>query len=474
MNPPTTQSGAGSTVLDGDGWLQANVLTLFLQLLPATFISETLAKAKIREYRRVYNSLVVMWLMIWQRLQEKGTMRTAVLEAVRGLPTTFWPEPCKRLEAARKGGRRLSNNTGAYNQARQTLSQAVVEPCYDRIFDQLMVAVKTGEPTQRPAFFLDGTSLRTPHREELVAQYPPAVNQHGNAHWPVIRMLVAHDLYTGLGMRPEWGPMYGEEAVSEQGLLESAIHRLPPQALVVADANFGVFSVAFTAGQQEHPVILRLTSVRARYLSGGQLRDGMDQRVVWKPSRDDRRSHPQLAADASVEGRLIVRQVRPDNGAEPFLLAIFTTQPDTPEKIFDSYGYRWNIEVDLRSLKSTLRLEDLACTTPEMVAKEIELAMMTYNLVRAVMYQVAQRTGLKPRAFSFTDVRNVLNTFLPEIARANNEEQAQKLTEDMLYYLTRCQLPKRRRKQASSPRSVWRKPKAYPARHVPTPKHVTD
>lgn len=472
MDSPTAKSGGGT--LDGDGWLQADVLTLFLQLLPATFISEILVKAKVREYSRVYSSLVVMWLMIWQRLQVRGTMRTAVLEAVRRLPATFWPEPCRRLQVARKGGRRLSNNTGAYNQARQNLSGSVVEQCCDRIFDQLMAETKRGEPKQRTAFFLDGTSVRTPHREELVGKYPPAVNQHGTAHWPVIRMLVAHDLYTGLAMRPEWGPMYGEEAVSEQGLLESAIDRLPSQALLVADANFGVFSVAFTAVQREHPVILRLTSVRARCLAGGQFRNGMDQRVVWRPSRDERKSHPQLPADARVEGRLICRQVEPDGGAEPFLLALFTTELDTPEKIFDSYGYRWNVEVDLRSLKNTLQLGDLTCTTPEMVAKEIELAMMSYNLVRAVMYQVAQKTGLKPRAFSFTDVRNVLNAFLPDIATASDEEQAQRLTEDMQYYLARCQLPKRRRKQASSPRAVWRKHKTYPARHSPKPKHVTD
>jgi hypothetical protein len=70
--------------------------------------------------------------------------------------------------------------------------------------------------------FLDGTSLRTPHRKEIAAQYPPTSNQHGPSHWPVIRMLVAHDLYTGLALHPEWGPMNGEQAVSEQGLLESA------------------------------------------------------------------------------------------------------------------------------------------------------------------------------------------------------------------------------------------------------------
>jgi hypothetical protein len=35
-------------------------------------------------------------------------------------------------------------------------------------------------------------------------------------------------------------------------------------------------------------------------------------------------------------------------------------------------------------LKGTLELEQLTCTSPEMVAKEIDVAMLAYNLVRAV------------------------------------------------------------------------------------------
>ena len=72
------------------------------------------------------------------------------------------------------------------------------------------------------------------------------------------------------------------------------------------------------------------------------------------------------------------------------------------------YGQRWNIETDLRSLKSTLKLDQLSCSTPEMVAKELNLAMAAYNLVRAVTCLVAQRSGLPPRGFSFTRVRRII------------------------------------------------------------------
>ena len=467
MAPPTSRlEASGESVGDGSV-LQADMLALFQQLLPVEFVSGALQQAKVRENNRVYSSLVVIWLMIWQRLQGEGTLERAVLELLRGLPASFWTLQCKRLtRAATQGGTKLSNHTGAYNQARQDLSLLVVEQCCDHAFEQLMSAALTGAKRRRSAFFLDGTSIRMPHTEELAQTYPPTSNQHGASHWPLIRMLVAHDLYTGLAMRPAWGPMNGSQAVSEQGLLEQAIHRLPSEATVVGDANFGVFSVAYAATQQVHPVVLRLTAVRARHLAGGALRDGMDQRLVWKPSRDDRRSHPELPGNACVEGRLIVRQVQPSNGAEAFLLALFTTLPESPEEIVELYGQRWNIEVDLRSLKCTLRLEELTCTTSLMVAKEIDLAMLSYNLVRAVMYLTAREAGLDRRAFSFTRVRNVLNAFLPEIAAATDERRAQKLLEDLHYYLDRTRLPQRKRRRTAYSRAVWPKPKAYPARHA--------
>ena len=64
--------------------------------------------------------------------------------------------------------------------------------------------------------------MRMAHTPSLIEQFPPPSNQHGAGHWPVVRVLVAHDLRTGLAMRPEWGPMSGPNAVSEQQLLEWA------------------------------------------------------------------------------------------------------------------------------------------------------------------------------------------------------------------------------------------------------------
>ena len=69
--------------------------------------------------------------------------------------------------------------------------------------------------------------MRLPHTPALEKAYPPGGNQHGEAHWPVIRVLTAHHWSSGLAVRPCWGPMFGGEAVSEQGLAEQIMERLP-------------------------------------------------------------------------------------------------------------------------------------------------------------------------------------------------------------------------------------------------------
>ena len=134
------------------------------------------------------------------------------------------------------------------------------------------------------------------------------------------------------------------------------------------------------------------------------------------------------------------------------------------DEILKFYGQRWNMETDLRSLKSTLCLEQLGCTTPEMVAQELNAAMAAYNLVRAVTCVAAERTGLPPRGYSFTLVRHIVEAFAPLVASAKNEKQAQEYSNRMMYYVSQAKLPRRKRKRPSYPRAVWGKGESFPRR----------
>lgn len=406
-----------------------------------------------------------MWLMILQRLHGGASLEVAVMELLRGLPASFWPNPCKRVRCWQEHGQVPSSNTGAYNQARQQLPLSVVEQSCDRIFHELFTRMNKVVSDKSPhAFVLDGSSMRMAHSPSLCQLYPPGSNRYGESHWPLLRVVIAHDLYTGLAIRPEWGAMHGPEAVSEQGLLERAIDRLPTGSAVIGDANFGVFSVAWAAVQRAHPVVLRMTVQRAQPLAGSALHDGIDRVVLWKPSRYDRKTHPELPADACVQGRLIVRNVQPDNRAAPFLLALFTTLPSSEHDVLALYGQRWAIETDLRTLKSTLCLDQLTCSTPDMVAKEIQLGIAAYNLVRAMIALASQQSGIPPRGYSFTKVRRIIEIFGPTLADAPNQQTANRIFDQMMKLIGQSKLPRRRRKRPSYPRVVWKRGGTFPNR----------
>ena len=165
-------------------------------------------------------------------------MERAVVNVVHGLPAGFWPRPCKRRRE-----NQVSGNDGSYNAARQELPKGVnvlstlapVEQIANRVLEGLLAQTGGAAPVfGRRAFFVDGTSIRTSHRPKLKQEFPPSKNQHGESHWPVVKLLVAHDLETGLALHPVWGAMSGPEAVSEQALFEKLLREAVPAGSIMA------------------------------------------------------------------------------------------------------------------------------------------------------------------------------------------------------------------------------------------------
>jgi hypothetical protein len=403
---------------------------------------------------------VVIWLMISQRLHPVGTLSVAVRELQCG--------PVRGFVRWREGvaARELSVNTSAYSQARSRLPLEVTQKVSDVIFESLLEEPKILPGLERPMFLLDGTTLLLPHSEDLERAYPPPRNQHGASHWSTVRVLVAHEVVSGLAVRPCWGPVNGPKAVSEQGMAKEMMLRFPAHSVALADRNFGVFSMAYHARQNGHDCLFRLTAARAKKLHGGVLpAAGTDKRIVWTCSRFDRDGNPELPQQASVEGRLIAVKLF-DSAGKKQKLYFFTSLEVASEQILELYGYRWNIETDLRSLKREVRLHMLTAKSKDMVEKELVLAVAAYNLTRSAINQAATLLNVSPRQFSFSMARDTIEAFLPRFAAARSEEERQQVGEHMLRVLSQSMLPHRRKRRPSTPREVWPRPCAFPKRKI--------
>ena len=438
--------------------IAAGVLELYEQAVPESFFRQLLQDAGLTARSRIFSRPLVIWLMIWQRLDPKATLSAAVQQVAQLRPATLLSAHKRIRENT------VSCHTGAYSDARKAMPLIVVEKVADRLLDHLLLQRREALPGwSRRVFVLDGTTVETPHTPELVKAYPPALNQHGQSHWPVVLLLVAEELTTSLAQRPCWGPKYGPAAVSEQKLTERVLERLPPASAIMGDINFGVFSVAFAATQRGHDVLLRLQPSRAlALLRGVPPGSAIDRPLWWRPSLHDRKHHPGLPADACVRGRIIKQQVTASNGVT-MTLYFFTTLQLPLDQILQLYGQRWNIETDFRSLKQTLDLQMLRCLSVDMVAKELVLAIAAYNLVRAVMDAAAQQNNLDPRQLSFSRSQDVVNAALPGLDAAATPAEYQARLSRMLRLIASCKLPNRPHRPAV-PRHVWGHSCKFPRR----------
>jgi len=420
----------------------SNVLELYRQIVCRGVVQYLSQQAELRVKRGIYTAQVVMWLMILQALQKGGTLAGAV-ELLRQGAAQPLLHRCRRVRREQ-----ISPRTGGYCQARLKLSKLLCKHVSQEILERLRQMLNPeGTP---PVLVLDGTSLELEHTRGLERQFPPAQNQHGRSHWPVLRLVVLHEAGTGLAHQPCWGPMYGPLAVSEQALAEKALEAAPREALIVGDRNFGVFSIAYAAQQRGLEVLVRLTQVRAEKLVGAICHPDTYE-VIWKPSPEERRKHG-LPEDAAVAGRLITAQI--GRGKSKTWLYLFTTSQRTAQELVALYGQRWNIETDLRSLKRTVQLHHIPARSVDMMEKHLLMAISAYNLVRAVLCLAARRKRLDPRQLSFTQVLTVVDCAWHRLVTATNTEQADREFRRVLDRAAECRLP-RRTKPRSYPRQQW-------------------
>jgi hypothetical protein len=98
---------------------------------------------------------------------------------------------------------------------------------------------------------------------------------------------------------PEFGPMYGPNRTSEAKQAARIASRIPSGSLVLADAGFGIFSVAWAMIGADHEVLFRLTKSRFKALSRrAEVIDETAQHTRYRlrrtPSAKDRQTNPEL------------------------------------------------------------------------------------------------------------------------------------------------------------------------------------
>jgi hypothetical protein len=314
-------------------------------------------------------------------------------------------------------------------------------------------------PHKRKIVVIDGTTICLERTKDILQEYKAQGNQFGEYHHPDALVVLATDLYSGIGVTPMFAPKIGKESKSEQVLAGEIFDALEEGTLVVGDRSFGIFSVISNAQKKKKTVLFRLTDSRAGKFLKNQKKTGeLDIPITWNKSKDDQLLHPQDPLE--VKGRFI-RAVLRRNGYRNMELLFFTTSEDSVEELVSIYGRRVDIETDIRSLKHVLNSDRILVKSRDMVAKEILLRVTAYNLVRESIAQMAVLVGLAPRQVSFSRALRFIHILGYKIQTAQTTAEREALFQKLLIRIRQARLPTRS-KPRHEPRQLTRKTARFP------------
>lgn len=427
----------------------AQLLPTFTELLPVQVVRELIRDSKKKFYERLFTPLVVVWGLIFQRLNSDHTCDAALSHIVSGsvdhLDSRHNTPLSERIE---------SESTSAYCKGRQRLPLSVLQGALTHTTSVTRQGLgEDGLWLGHPVGVLDGTTFLLRPEQELVDHYGRHENQHGETYWVVMRSVVAFDLYTGTVLSVSEGSLHK----SEQELTVPVLAQTPPNYVYTGDRNFGVFSVVQAARHYQADVNLRMTSRRAQALAGRKIKPGEDMIVTWTPSEHDQ-LHEGMSSDPFI-GRLIYVRIQRD-GFRSIHLYLFTSLLDpnvyTIEELVTLFDFHWHVELNLRYVKSTLDMDLLTAKSVDMVRKELWAGLLTYNIVRGHMTRAAMHANLAPLTLSFTRCwRRVRDTLLA------HRSATTRTVHRLLIRLAKLTLPKRPRFRIE-PRAVRRRPLTYP------------
>lgn len=434
-----------------NGFVQSDGLP-FREVLTAAQIEQTAAAENVSfgtGADAVYSVPLTLWAFIAQVVSDQKSCVAAVAR-VLVLLTTLGRKPCDA-------------GTGAYCKARAKLPE--------RFLQRLACDVGRLLEDETPhawrwhghrVVLVDGSTLSMPDTPANQKAYPQARTQRPGVGFPLLRWVALVGLATGALLASAFGPYRGKQT-GESALFRTLLGDLRPGDVLVADRYYCSYWIVALARARGVHVVFRKHQLRHTDFRTGRRLGRDDHLVTWtKPKcpawmeQTDYEALPQT---------LTLRETRTQitkPGCRVKELVVITTLLDhdayAKEDILDLYHERWHVEIDLRSIKTQMKMDILRCQTPEMVRKEIWAHLLAYNLVRKVIAQAAQEHGLTPRQLSFAGAMQTLNEFRTLLLTATAADLPA-LARNILKAIASHRVGDR--PDRCEPRKVKRRPKSY-------------
>jgi Transposase DDE domain len=320
-----------------------------------------------------------------------------------------------------------SFSDSAYCLARKRLPLALFQWLLEKVAATVRSATDDGARwLGHRVWLVDGSSFSMPDEPELQRYFGQPGGQRKGCGFPVAKWLAMFDLATGMLLRAAPAPLRTHEMSQSAAIARE----LEPGDIVLGDRGFCSYAhLALLSQRSLHGVfrvhqkqLVDFTPGRASGRRAGSkdvaglprsrwvlAHSDCDQVVVWyKP-----KSKPSWMTSEAYEalpGELRVRALRyrvEVPGYRVREITLVTTLLDAAlyaaSALADLYYRRWQVELNFRHIKTTMKMDVLRCETVEGVLKELAVFCLAYNLVRSAMAESARLQGVSADRVSLVD-----------------------------------------------------------------------
>jgi len=423
----------------------------FADVLPAERVERVLDQEGAVWRDCVYTPLLTLWAFLSQVISPDGSCREAVARVLAWLAARN-EDPC-------------SPKTGPYCKARKRLPEKI----FERLTHETGRTLHQQVPdawlwNERRVKLADGSSVSMADTPANQAAYPQAPGQKAGLGFPLMRIVVVFCLACGTVLDAALGRYKGKQT-GENSLLRTLEKSFEPGDVLLGDRYFSGYSDIVWWQERDVDVVGRLNKRRRCDMRRGTRLGRNDHIVVWSKPRI-RPDWMDAEAFARLPRELRMREVRvriSERGFRTKEVVVVTTLLDherySAADLAQLYRVRWNAELYLRSLKSTLGMDALRCKTPEMVRKELWAHLLAYNLIRTLMAQAAVSHDTPVHEISFKGTLQTMDAFAGYLMNATSESD-EDLYERLLLAIVAHRVGDRPNR--IEPRAQKRRPKGYP------------
>jgi hypothetical protein len=320
------------------------------------------------------------------------------------------------LAGARSAGllaKDASVHTGGYCQARDRLSENALHRLGRELGRDLMKAEGAEHRWHgRRVIIPDGSSVALPDTAANQSVYPQPNTQLTGCGFPVMYLATLISLSSGALLDFKTGTGNGNEL----SLWRRLRHFLQVGDVVLGDSKYAAYADVALFAERGIDTVARIGKRKTDFSKGKII--ALDDHIVeWS-----RPKHlPGWLKGKSLPEKLPVRELcfRVEvPGFRPETVTLMTTLLDPEvypkEEIAGLFFGRWQIELRLRDIKTSLGMDLLRTKTPDRVRKELWMYLSGYNLLRSLMWNATSKGEKAIARVSFQGCRQ---RFLAATAR---------------------------------------------------------